>query len=283
MKTPPTTVELITPAQAQKYLDTQTRNRNLSETTVARYAEAMEQDRWALTMESIKFDRDGVLIDGQHRLAACVKANKPFRTAVTRGLEHGAFAEMDTGRPRSPGNVLHIEGYSRANLCAAAIKVIQGIQDAENDENVRSFRARGSRQAYLDWMQKHGPQLLEACNVIDTKDARAILRPPSIFVALRFLFGQVNEMRAQEFFQRLSTGIDLTQSDPVYKLRLCLIQELGQKNLRHRPEWKCAITIKAWNSWLRNEPIRTLGFRADEQWPGIGQRMLPRRRRRRAG
>ena len=73
-------VETITPKLAEKWMEANKNNRPLRRSLVGRYAGAIRRGQWELNGESIKFDEDGVLFDGQHRLAAVVEANKPIKS-----------------------------------------------------------------------------------------------------------------------------------------------------------------------------------------------------------
>lgn len=52
----------------------------------------MRNGNWKANGEAIKFSSTGRLLDGQHRLRACVKEQVPFTTLVIRGLEDEAMA-----------------------------------------------------------------------------------------------------------------------------------------------------------------------------------------------
>ncbi|HEY5050458.1 MAG TPA: hypothetical protein VII50_06125, partial [Acidothermaceae bacterium] len=67
-------VQTITPAKAAEWLEANTTNRPVSRTVVRSFAEAMKRGEWIVTHQGIAFDVSGVLIDGQHRLAAVVEA-----------------------------------------------------------------------------------------------------------------------------------------------------------------------------------------------------------------
>jgi hypothetical protein len=99
--------ETITPTKAKKILaETNVDNRSMRRTVVERYARDMANGNWRLTSDPIKFDADGRLIDGQHRLQACVEAGKSFKTAVAYGVEVIAKEAMDTGLRRTFADVL---------------------------------------------------------------------------------------------------------------------------------------------------------------------------------
>jgi hypothetical protein len=77
---------------------------------VARYAREIAAGRWKPNGETIKFTMDGVLLDGQHRLAAVALAGVGIETTVVWGLDPDCFDTIDSGRPRSAADMLAIQG-----------------------------------------------------------------------------------------------------------------------------------------------------------------------------
>ena len=124
--------KLITPKMAQQFLaktvDAGVVNRNLSQKTVQQYAEIMKNGGWKLNGESISFDEDGFLLNGQHRLHACILANTPFITDIATGVERAAFDTIDTGRGRSAGQVLQIDKVKYYNSIASIIRGAEQIR-----------------------------------------------------------------------------------------------------------------------------------------------------------
>ena len=101
MKMITTRLEEITPELAKRYLACNVKeNRSLSGTTVAKYAADMVNGDFVINNSAICFNDLGQLIDGQHRLKACVQAGVPFKTFVTRNLPAESYKVIDTGRPR---------------------------------------------------------------------------------------------------------------------------------------------------------------------------------------
>lgn len=104
-------VKTINPTLAQSWLKkADPKGRNVNQGRVKQFAADMVADRWSVNGETIKFDIDDVLIDGHHRLEACILANKSFKSWVIEGLEKGARLTIDTGAPRSPKDVLNMDG-----------------------------------------------------------------------------------------------------------------------------------------------------------------------------
>lgn len=98
----------ITPEMAKRWLEKNPYNRNISRRTVETYAEAMRRNEWHSNGESICFDEDGNLINGQHRLAACVLANAPFCSTVVTGVLKQDSYIYDKGRNRTIRNTVMI-------------------------------------------------------------------------------------------------------------------------------------------------------------------------------
>ena len=75
--------------------------------------------------ESIVFDKYGILKDGQHRLNGIVATGKSYHICVVRGVEPDVMSTIDTGKSRTPGDVLYLNGFQNANKVAALIVVIK--------------------------------------------------------------------------------------------------------------------------------------------------------------
>lgn len=122
----------ITPDLAAEWLGKNIENnRAISMATVNQYAIDIIRGKWrSETGETIKFDRDGRLIDGQHRLKAIVTAQEAVTMQVVTGLEPEVIEVVDTGRKRSAADLLRINqvGYS-ANTAAVARKIILFLRD----------------------------------------------------------------------------------------------------------------------------------------------------------
>lgn len=131
LKGMPFSKESISPKQAYEYISFAEQqgfiNRNLSESRVNTLAHEMRQGRYFTdTGETIKFSitLDGVevLIDGQHRLRAIIKANKTISLWVVRGVPIEAFRYLDQGKGREVKDILFIEDERwRDNTAALAV------------------------------------------------------------------------------------------------------------------------------------------------------------------
>ena len=125
LKNPPSTSVIIQidPKTAEEILaDRNKGNRPPKPNTVQQFAADMENNRWGLTGDTIKFGTDGRLLDGQNRLSAAVRSGKSLRTHVVFGIDPALFGRMDIGKPRNPADILYIAGFRYASTLAAAIR-----------------------------------------------------------------------------------------------------------------------------------------------------------------
>lgn len=113
---------VITPDMARKFLETNSRNRNIYQPIIERYAEKMRAGKWQFTADAIRFDRNGILIDGQHRLLACIAANTPFSALIIRNLDPDIMEVIDSGKKRTSGDALHMIGIPSSNNVASVCR-----------------------------------------------------------------------------------------------------------------------------------------------------------------
>ena len=85
-------------------------NRKLRRDRIIAYANEMSGGKWRSDCEPIQLTRDGIVIDGQHRLAAVIKAGLPVKMLVLYGVQKDAFSKIDIGILRKTTDMLHIDG-----------------------------------------------------------------------------------------------------------------------------------------------------------------------------
>lgn len=74
---------LITPEMAERYLQTNQRNRNIKGYKVQKLEDDIKNGDWIVTHQGIAIDSNGKLIDGHHRLTAILKTGISCEMMVT--------------------------------------------------------------------------------------------------------------------------------------------------------------------------------------------------------
>lgn len=258
----------ITPEMARKWLELNIENnRGIRPQVVGAYARDMAAGRWHLTGDPIRFDEDGNLIDGQHRLYAILEANVPIWSYIVRGVKKEAFYAIDSGIKRTMGDELTFAGEKNAIALAAAIHQLMRYERNIMDKGT-SLKA--TRAEYMEELEKH-PEIRDSIHF--GQMTKNILRH-SIGTALHYLFSRKDQVLADEFFIKLAQGTNLEEGDPIYLLRERLMREnIKGGKTRMVPREVIAIVIKAWNAKRKNEKPRSLRWRGNgegaEEFPVI--------------
>lgn len=139
----------VEPEQAEKWLAANIANRTVRPARVKEYATAMSEGRWLYTADPIRFDEDGKLIDGQHRLMAVVRSGQPVEMHVVRGLARNAQDAVDTGAIRTASDALKVRGFKRGAQLAATIPIVNWLLKGGG------FAASYSRDDIVYWTGVH--------------------------------------------------------------------------------------------------------------------------------
>lgn len=112
---------MVDPATAAKWLERNTHNRKCRPTVVEKYVSELLHDEWRPVPAGIGFDEDGVLIDGQHRLTAIVRAKVAAPLLVVYGFARASQEKCDRHLKRTTLDVLRLAGMSvcKEHLSAA--------------------------------------------------------------------------------------------------------------------------------------------------------------------
>lgn len=264
-------IETIDPETAKQYLKKNDSNRKIRKKQVQYLARQMKNNEWSLNGQGITFSSTGRLLNGQHRLLACIEAGVPFQTLVVRGVANEAFAKIDTGAPRSAADVLRSHDFHKATIAGAAIRLLIHMEKLDAGLPNNGWNDKTEPHKVLAYAKRHRRLLDESLGILDT-ETKAVFKPQSIFVALYLFLHRRNASKCKQFFEALAYGEKLSKRDPVYKLRQLLINQDPKKQRRNN-QWRSAITIKAWNAWMNGESVEHLMWSSKSKWP------LPVRRR----
>jgi hypothetical protein len=84
---------------------------------------------WNLNGQTIKIGKTGRLLDGQHRCAACIKANVTFEAVVISGLDESVFDTFDLGARRGLSDILKDKGETYTATLAASLRQLWMLQN----------------------------------------------------------------------------------------------------------------------------------------------------------
>lgn len=135
-----TSIETVDPSLAKVLLEGNKKNRSLSSSLVDSIARDITSGNWIVSHQGIAIDKEGNLLDGQHRLNAIIKSGLTVRMAVTYNVSPEAFEVIDmNNRPRTVADMQGISrGIKNSRRVVAAAKTISALDTGYRDRYTNS-------------------------------------------------------------------------------------------------------------------------------------------------
>lgn len=257
-----TQVKTLSPQDAEQLLELNTHNRHLRPSHVQWLARQMRSGDWKLNGESIKIGRtpDGtdVLLDGQHRLEACVVAGVPFTTLLVTGLPADTQDTVDRGSARTLADALTLDGYTNASALAALASAMlyteshglpelwQYRANSLNPMEIRRFidRTEGIRDLVM-W----GDSL--------KRKTRGMRLQMPICGTLRYHTDRLDEQASETFWKGLTDGVGLEEGSPILAARNLLVAMSGDAiTTRERRFAQQCVISQAWDKYRKGKTWR---------------------------
>lgn len=264
-----TKLTTITPAMAAQWLENAAPNRKQRENMIARYARDMGTGNWQINGSTIVRDPAGKILDGQHRLKACIYAGVSFKTLVVDGVVPEAFHTIDSNIVRTNSDLFHLSGASYAGTHAAAVALLWRYNQVPN---IITLSTTPSKEEALATSAKFPdlPHWVEAA-----RGAKHII--PQAMLAFVTCLGsrEFDADVADLFLDAVAEGTNLAKNSPVYLLReRC--RSSGSRSAKMPRMTVLALAIKAFNAFGHDERLSLLKWVKGEAFPLIGARTSQR-------
>lgn len=228
-------------------------NRNLRRRAVTGYAEEMRAGKWLVTGETIKIDRDGGLIDGQHRLHAIMEAGVTLPVLVVRGLDRSVIRVIDTAIRRSAADSLRFAGFTHPNMEAiASVARLAVARDSGGLNVYGKVQTAISHLAIIEWVTAH-PEVNESVK-FGFSNYRKLGIVPSPLAYAHWRLSEIDAVDTLAFFEGLTMLATEGAQDPRYVLFRAFANEAHRTN----PGVIIGRTFTAWNAWRDKQTIKTL-------------------------
>ena len=254
IKMPDVKWEKITPEIASVYLQVNTGNRILRKYHVKSIANDIKNGNFEITGQSIVFDSDGKLVDGQHRLSAIIESNCAVNMLVVRGVKVGTH-NIDVGLKRTMRDVATMFNSNDcllkdSNTTSAAI-LLANIANNKKSK-VTNDEAFSLIQKYRDSFEYTYKNI--QCKA--TKTIRGI-RTASIVAAITVLHNKLKNdtSNLDRFVSVLVSGfMDSDEDKQVIVLRNWIISRNGSNNYSDRVKVFKAVLL-AYKKFTENENL----------------------------
>jgi hypothetical protein len=249
-------VETVTPETALTYLKTRSQGydpemkRSPAEArAIAAYAAAMRVGGWIMNGMPIIFDQEGRLVDGEHRLLACIEADTPFDTLVARNVQSDTLHTIDQHRRRSYTGVLEARGVRNAGAVQRTMSKLIRIENG----------ILGKQNLPISWSRydrvfSANPELVEAVAMAEAMRGSSLHstpRPVLIFMALKA--GLRREIRSFMAAMSDPEAFDPTNPGVILANQMDTIRESGGMM---DVDKALAMSVLAFNDFLDSTPRR---------------------------
>lgn len=271
-KPPRNVVEMeFTPLICRQIMPFNTLNRYRSAKVSDRYSRSMAVGRFYNTGQAIIFGSDGTVLDGQHRLAACIKSGKPFTSLVVFGVNPAFRRYIDTNRSRSASDIFKLTlGIKHSNDTASACALIWKY------DNLGVFESSGagpSPDEMIRTVYETTPDIDDTVQQhADWYKIKSVKLPRSISTALHIVFRRADKTLADTFFSNLYNGEPCQHTDALRSILMASYADTLPVEFTYggnKKTLRLALVIKTWNAFATNIPIQNLTFRPGDAFPEI--------------
>lgn len=269
---PTVAIETITPRQAKKWLAENNRdNRPVNQTRVDQYADQMIKGKYILSPDSIAFDQEDRLFNGQHRLIACVKANVNFPAIVLRHAATEAFMVTDIGMKKLASQALSTMGYSNGSQLAATARAVCAIVTSGGAATADFVSSRSFPPNEIAAVLDTYPVLVDICGVSKTLAGHRekINCPATVVGVCLWLATEAGCYQSMlDFLKLVASDANHQPGTPALLLRRRLANREGSYGWKAYREMM-ALICKAYMMHRRGEIKSVLTWNATEQFPTL--------------
>ena len=262
----------VTPELAREWLSKNGKNRRYSQANAMKIAKAISEGQWSLNGETICFDENGRLLDGQHRLNAVIIAGVPVPMSVATGVsDPNAFQTYDSvQKARGADQIAEMKGVENSRRVTAAARVVISW---EKSDSIESFHKK-IMSTPSDSPHEVSDKAVEVQHEVDQcrqMIGDGILKMTRVgagLLGLVVILNRIDPVATQAFFRKVSTGVVDSPNDPALAYRDRLLG--GNGTAKNERRWRVsvmAMTVKAWNASKEGRAIKNLRFRQDGDSP----------------
>ncbi len=264
----------ITPAEAKQILLAMPPQRPLSAANVRYFRGLILAGRFVVTHQGIAFDRFGMLVDGMHRLTACIEADRAIAVQATFNMSRDFFHAMDRGKVRSAADDLVTAAITgtvkEASLLATASRVLYQMDNGfapwvtpnKSEFGLPEMQEVIARHPNLqwcvDWVYRH-----KSCWRGIGMGVAA-----GLYTALR----ERSYTKAAEFMEQIAKGENLRHGDPAYAFREYK-RALGPNSGKYHRQAIMIVLVRCWNAFVEGRQLLkvTSHMRGEEAFPAISK------------
>ena len=266
---------VVSPIMAKQILDKHNhRNRSLNDAHLSSLVRDIKRGHWIeSTGTMISFAQNGQLIDGQHRLAAIVKAKKPLALSLKFGLDERSQRVIDTGRKRTYSDFIAMtEGLDAKYKTerAAVTRLVYGFLHDQTNPHLYANNNKPTQSDLYDVSAEFNQDISKAVSTVLGPGLvqKVVIGSFAAFVAVLAMHSDYSE-HVGEFFHLLGTGANLEADDPIMVVRNRLMMRAEFRDQKEKDR-TIGLLIKCWNLWIDGDSVTNKMHTPDALVPMVG-------------
>lgn len=232
-------------------------NRKSREASYKLYSEDMAKGEWKTNGETIKFSKDGALIDGRNRLNAVMLGKKNIDFLCIGNLDRNVVDTIDIGMKRTLEHVLKMQGYAYETSSAAIVKSKLQLDSRQMSQEASETALGLSRlkqvHEYEDNVDRYNAAALYGKDIWVVSH-KVLNRPEvgAIYMHLTETLKWGKEV-VMEFFDKLATPV----KDSIFFTTYNKLQ--NKKVCRGKDRFKQYIIC--WNSYIKGKRTQRCSYK----------------------
>lgn len=255
--------KIFTKEDAERIILEQNTNnyRTTKEHVVKMYADEMSNGRWMVNGDSIRFDKNGVLIDGQHRLKGVIKSGIAQEFVVVEDLDPECVKTIDIAHKRSIEDYLknQEEGYTKG--ATAIVKIVMNLRKSNKQIGQSAGNGSPSLMMVVDEYVRDRDNYAKATAYGKgvSKDSKGALKPSHVGAIFYYLVHElgIDEDYVKDFFFSI---VNTTRNDKtIYGKTFEKLENKDGKLGRSMREIM-NVYITCWNARIHNCTTRLQSY-----------------------
>lgn len=263
----------VTPKMAVEWLGDNHGNRNQRPRKIAAYSRDIRNGDWMTTGESIKFDYNGRLIDGQHRLEAVADTGIPIMSLVVWGLDPRVQRVLDTNAKRSAADALRFAGVQASQKDIAAVaRVAVAYESGRLRTAFDNVTADLTNSETIEWADRN-PEV-ESAIALARRVARPLGATPAGIGYAVLVLERIDGVAAVEFFMAMADKRTNGVGDP-RKAALDAFDAIRRHGRAPSAAESLNIIFRAWNAWRDKRSLKIIRSAAASASSGVAAVQIP--------
>jgi len=257
-----TRVEVMTPKRATVLMSRNVCNRKFTKSRVTNYTRYMGQGEWVYSNDAIWLDKDGTVVNGQHRLTACIASGIDFACQVVYNVDRKWSTGLDQVGNRTASQKLWEAGHGDKS---AASKLVRALARPSLEKQGTGIKLSPAETVDLFELYEDGINFVLEHVSGQPRCGRATYRAALVrayyYVAEDVLIRFMNIVSGEE--EGLSSKLD----NGAVLFRSFLHNSYGVKAGGNGDKHVHGKTERALIAFVNREPIERLVAFKDEQFP----------------